>query len=133
MALRDSTTSTGMRIVIVVLGRSLLSRFFTRSLIIKSLLDSRSTPSRNDSNEFAFDFDMHDCQKMASRAKADGLIACFRAFAGIREHQQRVVENGGRLEEFHAVLALVFPSFGVVPYESCPGVFKFDVHNTLTL
>jgi hypothetical protein len=45
MSLSYSTTSAGMLIALVVLGRAFFSRFLSCSLIIEGVLDRRGTPS----------------------------------------------------------------------------------------
>src|SRR5690348_1992343 len=88
MALRLSTTSTGMRRVMLVTGRSRTMRCFSFSLSIQGLLVRLGGACGNDADAFVcFERDVHHEQQSAGLIESDHRIACFVVARCIGQHE----------------------------------------------
>src|SRR5215469_11028785 len=112
MSLRSSRTSSGIRILMEVIGRTFCSRFFTRLLILIdfSLLRT-SGPGGNDADGLFLTHKMDNKQKTGTFRVTDGSFTCFFLHTGINEAKERVEENLASFKECHSVLGKIARGF----------------------
>ena len=110
-----STTSTGMRKVIDVMGRSFASRIFKRSDNILHFLLLLRHAGGNNTDGDVLDLDMHHEQQTRAGIEADGRVARLILARRLHQHKERVAKYLGRLFEPDAMLALVQLRLGSIP------------------
>jgi hypothetical protein len=102
IAFIDSTTSTGMRSVIEVMGLSFDNRAFSalEMLMILPFIGS-SLASRNDADTRIIKLDMHDKQQAPLRVKANDGISRLVVTLCVHKPKQRVKKHQNRLLKRH--------------------------------
>src|SRR5882672_158377 len=129
MSLSDSTTSAGIRKVIEVIGRSLLSRALRRLGIMFFALLWCSFTGRNNADVLALDLNEDDEQHTTQRVKANDRIPRFIAASGVNKTDERIKEYFRSPLKGNAVVHRdVEAGFLCVPDESGPVEFIANVH-----
>src|ERR1035438_7951265 len=131
MAFRSSITSSGTRRLMLVMGRSLRSRFWRRSfMLIVPPFRRCGRSGRNDADGVLVPDDMDDEQGSPILRKSDGGFPWLILIAGINQVDEGIEEDLTSLFKRDMVLAEVRGGLLRVPFKDLTLEFIGDIHQT---